>query len=420
MIALVDGNNFFVSCERVFNPSLQNKPTLVLSNNDGCVVARSAEVKKLGIKMGTPFFKIKNEIEKYNIEVFSSNLALYGDMSDRMMSVFASFAKDVEIYSVDECFLELTGLEKYYNLRDYGEKIIKTTKQHVGIPTSIGIAETKTLAKVASKFAKKYAKYEGVCVIDGESKRVKALKLFPAKDIWGIGEQYNKLLEKNGIETAYDFTQKSMNWVRRNMHVMGERIWKELHGIPCYGLEINPNRKKSICTSRSFGITVNDIDALNEAVANFAASCARKLRKEDSCASMVTLFILTNRYRNDLPQHFESKTISIPVPTNASGEIITAARSALKQIYIKGYEYKKAGIVVSQIVPANQVQLSLWTETDRIKLQRIYRTVDRINMKNGMNTLKMAAQGFGKKWHLKNEHISKQYTTNWDHLIEVN
>ena len=420
MIALVDGNNFFASCERVFNPSLQNKPVLVLSNNDGCVVARSNEVKKLGIRMGTPYFKIENEIIKYEIEVFSSNLSLYGDMSDRMMSVFGNFACDFEIYSVDECFLDLSGFEKYNNLREYGGKIINATRKNIGIPASIGIAETKTLAKVASKYAKKYPQYKGVCVIDSEEKREKALKKFDVADIWGIGGQYAKFLESNDVKTAYDFIQKPMGWVRRNMHVMGERIWKELRGIPCYGIDTNPSRKKNICTSRSFGTTVKEIRVLNEAVANFAASCARKLRKENSCASMVTVFLLTNRFRNDLPQHFESKTITLTVPSNASGEVIAAARSALKLIFREGYEYKKAGVIVSQIIPANEIQLALWDDVDRLRLQRLYNLADKINTRNGLNTLRMAAQGYGKKWHLKTEHCSAQYTTNWNELIEIN
>ena len=419
MSGLIDGNNFFVSCERVFNPSLLGIPVLVLSNNDGCIVARSNEVKKLGIKMGTPFFKIESLIEKYNIQVFSSNLSLYGDMSDRMMQVFSGFVKDLEVYSIDECFLDLNGYNKYHDLKTYGKEIISATKKNIGIPASLGIAATKTLAKVASKFAKKYPSYEGVCMIDTEEKRTKALKLIQVEDIWGIGSQYSKILNYNGVKSAFDFTLKKESWVRKYLKVQGVRTWKELLGEKCYDLETNPLNKQNICTSRSFGEMVNDYETLTEAVANFAAACARKLREQNSCASMLTVFILTNRFREDLPQYFESKTIILPTPSNLSGELISTARNALQLIYKKGYSYKKAGVTVSQIVPSDQVQLSLWDEKDRVKLQRIYNTVDRMNQKNGMNRIKMAVQGNNKKWHLKNEHISRLYTTSWDDLITI-
>lgn len=418
MIALVDCNNFFASCERVFNPALRDKPIVVLSNNDGCVIARSNEAKKMGLKMGDPFFKVKEILEKNDVNVFSSNYALYGDMSNRVMKTLASFVKDLEIYSVDESFLYLTGYEEHYNLTEYGKLIVNTVTRNTGIPVSMGIAETKTLAKVASKFAKKYKKYGNVCIIDSEEKREKALKLFPIEDVWGVGRQYVKLLNYHGVKTAYDFTLKPESFVRKHMKVFGVRTWKELRGIPCYDLE-QPRDKKSICTSRSFGETVTDYVTLSEAVANFAAACGRKLREQNSCAGMITVFILTNRFRADLPQDFENKTISLPVATNASSELIAAACSVLQRIYKKGYFYKKAGCVVSAIVPANEVQLNLWDETDRIKLARLYNTVDRINKKNGTSSLKIATQGYNKKWQLKSEHISRKYTTNLNDIIQI-
>lgn len=418
MYALVDCNNFFASCERVFNPALRDQPIVVLSNNDGCVIARSNEAKKLEIKMGDPFFKVKGIIEKNGIHVFSSNYVLYGDMSSRVMKILSGFVKDVEVYSIDESFLDLTGFDEHYNLSEYGKQIVHTVSRNTGIPVSMGIASTKTLAKVASRFAKKYKRYGGVCVIDTEEKREKALRLFDIADVWGVGRQYAKLLNYHGVRTAYDFTLKPESFIRRHMKVGGVRTWKELRGIPCHSLE-QPQDKKSICTSRSFGETVTDYPTLSEAVSNFAAACARKLRVQHSCAGMITVFILTNQFRADLPQDFESRTISLPIATNASSELITAACSILQRIYKKGYAYKKAGCVVSAIVPANEVQLNLFAPTDRIKLQRLYNTVDRINKKNGMGVLKIAAQGYTKKWRLKNEHISKRYTTNLNDIIAI-
>lgn len=418
MYALVDCNNFFASCERVFNPALRDQPIVVLSNNDGCVIARSNEAKKLGLKMGDPFFKVKDIIEKNGIHVFSSNNSLYGNMSERVMKTLSGFVKDIEVYSVDESFLDLTGYEEHYNLSEYGKQIVNTVSRNTGIPVSMGIAPTKTLAKVASKFAKKYKRYGGVCIIDSEEKREKALKLFDIEDVWGVGQQYAKLLNYHGVRTAYDFTLKPESFVRKHMKVGGVRTWKELRGIPCYDLE-QPRDKKSICTSRSFGEMITDFSVLSEAVSNFAAACARKLREQNSCAGMITVFIVTNRFRADLPQDFECRTMSLPVATNASSELIAAACSILQRIYKKGYAYKKAGCVVSAIVPANEVQLNLFDETDRVKLQRLYQAMDKVNKKNGYDSLKIAAQGYSKKWKLKNEHISKRYTTNLNDIITI-
>ena len=418
MYALVDCNNFFASCERVFNPALRDQPIVVLSNNDGCVIARSNEAKKLGLKMGDPYFKVKDVIVKHGVHVFSSNYVLYQDMSNRVMQTLAGFVKDIEVYSVDESFLDLTGYEEHYNLAEYGKQIVNTVTRNTGIPVSMGIAPTKTLAKVASKFAKKYKRYGSVCIIDSEEKREKALKLFDIVDVWGVGRQYAKLLNYHRVKTAYDFTLKSEIFVRKHMKVNGVRTWRELKGIPCYDLE-QPQDKKSICTSRSFGETVTDYLTLSEAVSNFAAACALKLREQNSCATMITVFILTNRFRADLPQDFECRTISLPVATNAGSELIAAACSILQHIYKKGYAYKKAGCVVSAIVPKNEVQLNLFDETDRVRLQRLYNTVDRINKKNGTDALKIAAQGYSKKWKLKSEHVSKRYTTNLNDIITI-
>lgn len=418
MIALVDCNNFYVSCERVFDPSLIGKPTIVLSNNDGCIVARSNEAKKL-FKMGDSFFKVASIVEKNNVQVYSSNLALYGDLSNRVVKNLSNYFEDMEIYSIDECFGLLDGYEKYHDLANYAQEIKRRVLKNTGIPTSIGIASTKTLAKVANKFAKKYPKFNGVCMIDSENKRIKALRQTAIEDIWGIGHKYRDFLHLHEVKNAYDFTRKNEKWVRRYLKVMGVKTWKELQGENCFKLE-TPENKKNICTSRSFPNMITDLDVLMEAVANFAAACARKLRQQNSCASFLTVFVMTNKFRPDLPQAYESKTVPLLVPTNSSGELIAIARQILKIIFQRGFYYKKAGVIVGGIVRENEVQLSLWDNTDREKIARIYKLVDKINRKNGIDFLKMAAQGYNKKWHLKSEKRSKLYTTDWNDLFTIN
>lgn len=418
MYSLVDCNNFFASCERVFQPNLRNVPIVVLSNNDGCVVARSNEAKALGIPMGEPVFKLTRLIEQHGIAVFSSNYSLYGDMSHRVMSILSQFVEDMEIYSIDEAFLSLKGFENY-NLEEYGRNIVRTVTKGTGIPVSMGIAPTKTLAKVASKFAKKYKGYNGVCIIDTEEKRIKALKQFEIGDVWGIGRRYQKKLEYHSIRTAFDFTQKSESWVRNMMTVVGVRTWKELRGISAIDLEKVAPDKQTICTSRSFGEMIGDFDTLMESVANFTASCARKLRTQRSCAGMLQVFIYTNRFREDLPQYYNSRIISLPTPTNDVTELIHYARLALKNIYKEGYQYKKAGVIVMDLVPQNNVQLNLFDERDRVKHEKVLEVLDEVHKKYGTKVLKVAAQGTGKKWALKSEYLSKQYTTNPDDFIEI-
>lgn len=418
MYSLVDCNNFFASCERVFQPNLRNVPIVVLSNNDGCVVARSNEAKALGIPMGEPVFKLTHLIEQHGIAVFSSNYSLYGDMSHRVMTILSQFVEDMEIYSIDEAFLSLKGFENY-NLEEYGRNIVRTVTKGTGIPVSMGIAPTKTLAKVASKFAKKYKGYNGVCLIDTEEKRIKALKQFEIGDVWGIGRRYQKKLEYHSVRTAFDFTQKSESWVRNMMTVVGVRTWKELKGIPAIELEKVAPDKQTICTSRSFGEMIEDFDTLMESVANFTASCARKLRTQRSCAGMIQVFIYTNRFREDLPQYYNSQIINLPTATSDVTELIHYARLALKNIYKKGYQYKKAGVIVMDIVPGNSVQQNLFNERDRIKHEKVLEVLDGIHKKYGTRLLKVAAQGTGKRWALKSEYLSKQYTTNPDDFIEI-
>lgn len=418
MYALVDCNNFYASCERVFNPSLIGVPIVVLSNNDGCVIARSNEAKALGIPMGEPAFKMKEVIEENGVAVFSSNYTLYGDMSARVMQTLSTFVPEMEVYSIDEAFLNLHGFE-HLDLAAFGRKIVRVTTKNTGIPVSIGIAPTKTLAKVANKFAKKYKGYKGACVIDTEEKRIKALQKFDIRDVWGIGRRYGKLLEYHGVRTAYDLTQRSASWVRKNMTVVGERMWNELRGIPCIELENQPSAKKQICTSRSFGSKLTAFEDVAEAVANHAASCAAKLRRQKSCAAGMLVFIMTNPFAERDPQYVNSRHFKLSVPTSDSGEIIAHAKRLLAEIFRTGYAYKKAGVIITEIVPDAPIQADLFDRVDRDRQKRLMKAIDELNDGYGTNKVRSAAQGYGKKWKLKNEQLSPCYSTKLTDIIDV-
>lgn len=418
MYGLIDCNNFYASCERVFNPLLNGKPIVVLSNNDGCVIARSAEAKALGIPMGEPAYKLKELIESNQVHVFSSNYVLYGDMSHRVMNTIASFIPDMEVYSIDEAFLLLEGFENI-NLKEWGEKVVRTVSRNTGIPVSLGIAPTKTLAKVANKFAKKYKDYHGVCVIDSDQKRETALRLTQIGDVWGIGRRYTKKLQYYSVNTAWDFTQRTKSWVRHTMGVVGERTWLELCGTPCFEME-TPKSKKSICTSRSFGERLTELAPLSEAVANFAASCAEKLRQQHSYAGLVTIFIHTNPFATNQAQYYNQTVMQLAVPTNDSTEIINMALRGLKSIFAEGYRFKKAGVIVSEIVPERPLQGDLFDTRDREKFNKLMSVMDSINTSYGKQKVKIAAQGFGRQWKLKNEKLSPCYTTKLGDVMEVN
>lgn len=417
MFGLIDCNNFYASCERVFNPLLNRRPVVVLSNNDGCVIARSSEAKALGIPMGEPAYKLKALIESNQVAVFSSNYVLYGDMSHRVMTTIAQFAPDMEIYSIDEAFLLFDGFENI-DLKEYGEKIVRTTTRNTGIPVSLGIAPTKTLAKLANKFAKKYKDYRGVCVIDTDDKREKALKLTAIGDVWGIGRQYAKKLEFYSIHTAWDFTQRSKSWVRHTMGVVGERTWLELKGTPCVEMD-KTTTKKSICTSRSFGERLTELAPISEAVSNFAASCAEKLRKQHSLASVIMVFIQTNPNATNLPQHCKQVVLQLPVPTNDTTELINFTLRGLKAIFAEGYQFKKAGVIVSEIVPERPLQGDLFDTRNRDKFSKIMTVMDSLNASYGKQKVKIAAQGFDRKWKLKNERLSPCYSTKLEDVLEI-
>ena len=418
MIALVDCNNFYASCERAFNPNWNNRPVVVLSNNDGCVIARSNEAKALGIKMGVPAYQIKNEIERYGIGVFSSNYTLYGDMSNRVMTMLSSYSPNIEVYSIDECFLDFSGFERY-DLKEYGEEIIRTVSKGTGIPVSMGIAPTKTLAKVANKFAKKYKGYKGVCIIDTEEKRIEALKRTEIGDVWGIGYRHTKRLSVYGVSTAYDFSLMPRNWVRQQMTVVGERTWKELNGEPCIDLELVTPDKKQICTSRAFGEAISEIEGLEEAVSSYASICAGKLRKQRSCAQALMVFIHTNNFREDLPQYFQNCVVKLPVPTNNTPEIVHYALIALRNIYRKGYFFKKAGVIIIDIVPDSAIQQNMFDNVDRERQKKLMKVVDRLNSGFNRNNLTLAVQGGRRKWKLKQELLSPCYTTRLSDIINI-
>ena len=417
MFALVDCNNFYVSCERVFRPDLNGRPVVVLSNNDGCIISRSNEAKELGIRMGEPAFKIAEFLQKNKVEVFSSNYALYGDLSHRVMSTLSQFTPELEIYSIDEAFLSLAGLS--VNWEEYGQKIRATILRNLGIPVSVGIAPTKVLAKVANHYAKKAREKQGVWVLDSPERIEKALRKLAVDEVWGIGRQYSKLLKAQKVQTAWEFLQLDDDWVRRRMTVVGLRVKKELEGIACLTMELIPPAKKVICTSRSFGTDQTDLEPLEEAVATYAARCAEKLRRQHSCAGMMMVFLHTNGFKEDEPQYAKNLVFKLPAATNSTIELIRHARAALRAIYKKGYRYKKAGVIVMEIVPEERVQGSLFACVDLVKHAAIMKQIDRINAKYGRDTIKIATQGSGEKWKLRRQKLSPCYTTRWEDIIKV-
>ena len=410
MYALLDCNNFFVSAERVFDSRLEGKPVIVLSNNDGCAIARSNEAKAIGIKMGANFFEIEDIVKQHNVQVFSTNFVLYADMSMRVKGLLSHFCPEVEDYSIDENFISFKGFENY-NLKEYCTTIAQTIKQGTGIPVSIGIGQTKTLAKVANRYAKKYPAYKSVCLIDTEEKRIKALQKLDIGDVWGIGYRHTKRLTSVGVKTAYDFTQLPKAWVRKNMTVTGERTWSELHGIPCIEMETVPPAKQSIMVSRSFGKMIEDFDTIGEAISTYTAMATAKLRKQKSCAKSVLVFIDTNPYRNDLQQYSQHIVITLPVATNSTQELLHYVLDGLKKIYRPKFLYKKAGVMLMDIASEDAVQGSLFDIVDRKKHQRLMTVLDTVNDRFGRNTLKFGCMGDGKAWKIKQERLSPCYTT---------
>lgn len=415
MFALVDCNNFYASCERVFAPQLAGRAVIVLSNNDGCVVARSAEAKALGFRMGEPAFQKQALIERHRVAVFSSNYALYGDMSERVMNTLAAFAPSIEIYSIDEAFLDLRGIEPS-SLPRFAAGLRRTVMQWTGIPVSVGIAPTKTLAKAANRLAKRQTA-DGVLMLDGAAQIETVLENFPVEDVWGIGGQYGKFLNRHGIFSAGQLRRAKDAWIQKHLSIVGLRLVQELRGLSCLSLETAPPSKKNICTSRSFGTPVESCQLLEEAVATFAARCAEKLRRQNSCTNLVSIFIHTNPFKPEEPQYNHCQTLQLPVASNSTPEIIRCALNGLKRIYRPGYRYKKAGVLAAGIVPAGEVQGSLFDTIDRDKHRRLMEVTDRLNRRMGRDTLQFAVQGFAKSWKLRQERLSPAYTTCWEALV---
>ena len=435
-------------CERVFRPDLIGKPVVVLSNNDGCVIARSEEAKALGYKMGDPFYQVKEKLEAEGVAIFSSNYTLYGSLSNRVMSMLSHYSPHIDQYSIDESFFEVdqSMAERFFQdnlkendtflnneslLHQYGAKISADVLRAVGIPISIGIAETKTLAKIGSKFAKKYKGYQGCCLIDTDERRHKALSLFPIKDVWGIGRQISRKLDYMGIRTAAQFADKKESWVRSHFNITTVRTWKELNGESCISIEELP-QKKSICTSRSFaGEGISDKDVVEEAVANFAVRCAEKLRHQGSVCQGITVFAWTSRFNENVPEYTIHDSLTLPIATNAQEEIVGAALSILRAKYPKlmadsrpdrpdmSFYFKKAGVILWQISPDHPRQQDLFDPIDRSKQKKLMEAIDAINRKNGYGTIRQAIQGTDCRFDLKREYMSKQFTTNIHDILKV-
>lgn len=417
MYALVDCNNFYASCERVFRPDLNGKPIVVLSNNDGCVIARSNEAKAIGVPMGAPAFEQKALFNKHNVKVFSANFALYGDMSNRVMSIIADLCPDQEIYSIDECFLNLEGYS-LFDLKEYGVKMRQRVLKWTSIPVSIGIAPTKALAKLANRIAKKYPdETSGVHIINDDELRIKALKWCKVEDVWGIGRQNAKKLNYHGIKTAYQFTQQSDPFVKKQMSVVGLRLKMDLMGKPSIQME-DVKLKQSIATTRTFEENYIDYDLVRERISTFAITCAEKLRRQKSLCNSLLVFINTNNHRIDLSQYSNSIVIKLPYPTNSSIELSKFATKALERIFIKGYAYKKAGVILMDFTPENNVQLNLFQNSNP-RHASLMKVMDKINDGLGHNKLKLASQDLGRTWKMHQEKLSPRYTTNINEIITI-
>ncbi len=413
-IALVDCNSFYVSCERLFNPKIQKKAVVVLSNNDGCVISRSREAKDLGIKMGEPYFKVKDLVKKNKVEVYSSNYALYGDISRRVMKVLKTFSPKVEIYSIDEAFIDLSFIDEK-GAEDYGREIRSRVLKWTGIPTSVGIASTKTLSKVANHIAKK----EKAGVIYLNTNIDEKLKNFPIEDVWGVGKQLSKFYHKNNISNAYDLKNVSNTWVKKGTNVLGAKTAMELRGIPCIDLQIDQEKRKNCCVSRSFGRKVKDLNELEESVITHCLNAAEKIRADDQIAKTITVFIRTSPFDKNRRYYSNSKTIDLAIPTSNSIELIKNAVKALTDIYKYGYAYQKAGIILSGLKDANQNDQNLLTPLLENKSKKLMKAIDYTNTKYGRYAISIAQAGLSKGWKMRREHSSKIDTASFDSLPKI-
>jgi DNA polymerase V len=414
IFALVDCNNFYVSCERAFNPKLQGRPVVVLSNNDGCIVARSNEAKALGIGMGVPAFEVEKILEENNVEVFSSNYALYADMSGRVMKTLSMFTPDIEIYSIDEAFLNLAGFK--CSLHDYGRKICRTVKRWTGIPVTVGIGRTKTLAKIANRIAKHSGRGDGVRDLTDVASLNDTLAEIPVEKIWTVGIKTTIKLKRAGIKTALDLQKADINWIRQKFGVVGVRTVYELRGMSCYPLEQNPPVKKTIAVSRSFGKPVESIDELKESVACYCSRGGEKLRQHGLAAGLMTVYVTTSRFIEN--KYFNSHTIEFPVATSDTMELIRGALLCIGKLYRRGFLFKKAGIVLGGLVSEEWIQGNLFDGVDRARSRRLMQAIDTINTRLNC-PLRWAAEGLDRLWKVKFNRRSYRYTTRWDELPPV-
>ncbi len=414
VFALADCNNFYVSCERVFDPALRDVPVAVLSNNDGCIIARSEEIKALGVPTGGPYFKYKRLLEQHHARVFSSNYALYGDMSQRVMQVLRQAAPEVEVYSIDEAFLHLTGIRCPV---DQARRARDTVRQWTGIPAAIGLGPTKTLAKIASRFAKRYPDYGGVFDITDRRDVDDLLSLVHVGDVWGIGPQYTRRLLGQGIQTACQLRDARDAWVKKQLTIMGLRTVYELRGISCLPLEAVRPAKKGITCSRSFGERIETIAALEEAVAAYVTRVAEKLRAQQSIAAILSVFITTKTFGRG-PHYQNSYTVTLPNPTAHTPDLIRYAHRCLAKIFKPGFGYRKAGVIATGIMPQDAVQGDLFEKATPSSETALMETVDAINQQWGRGTVFFAASGTRRSWQMQQER-SKRYTTRWDEVLVV-
>ena len=414
-VALIDCNSFYVSCERLFNPKIQNVPVVVLSNNDGCVISRSTEAKKLGIRMGEPYFKVKDLVKKNNVQIFSSNYALYGDLSRRVMKVLKGFTDKIEIYSIDEAFLDLSHI-KDEQVEEYGKQIRERVLKWTGIPTSVGISNTKTLSKVANHIAKKNK--AGVIFLKENIYNI--LKDFNIEDVWGVGRQLSKLYIKNGIDNAYKLKNISNTWVKKSTNVLGAKTVMELRGISCIDLETEETRRKSCCVSRSFGKKVESLDKLKESITTHCLNASEKIRTYKQTTRAVTIFIRTSPFDKNRKYYSNSITIELPVATNNSIELVKTAISGLGKIYKYGYFYQKAGVILSKLRDASEKELNLLAPILENKSQPLMRAIDFTNAKYGRNAISIAQAGINNDWKMRREHSSRIDTASFDFLPKIN
>ena len=413
-IALIDCNSFYVSCERLFNPKINNKPVVVLSNNDGCVISRSTEAKRLGIKMGEPYFKVKELVKKNNVHIFSSNYSLYGDISRRVMKTLKSFSDKIEIYSIDEAFVDLTHIQEK-EVENYGKEIRERILKWTGIPTSVGIANTKTLSKVANHIAKKNK--TGVIYLNENIDS--HLKKFYISDIWGVGKQLSKLYIKNGVDTAYKLKNISNTWVKKSTNVLGAKTVMELRGITCINLETQEVKRKSCCVSRSFGKKVESLEKLQESITTHCLNAAEKIRNDNQTTRSITIYIRTSPFDKNRKYYSNSITIDLPVATSNSLELVKIAIQGLKKIYKYGYFYQKAGIVLSKLREASENEFNLLAPIMENKSKTLMKAIDFTNAKYGRNAISIAQAGINNSWKMRREHSSKIDTSSFDSLPKI-